>query len=36
MFYLVITAAFFLFALFGGLFSVSAVLKIDPLKAIGG
>ena len=35
-FYLVITAAFFLFALFGGLFSVSAVLKIDPLKAIGG
>ena len=36
MFYLVITAAFFLFAFFGGLFSVSAVLKIDPLKAIGG
>lgn len=36
MFYLVITAAFFLFALLGGLFSVSAVLKIDPLKAIGG
>lgn len=36
MFYLVITAAFFVFALFGGLFSVSAVLKIDPLKAIGG
>lgn len=36
MFYFVITAAFFLFALFGGLFSVSAVLKIDPLKAIGG
>ncbi|HHX18639.1 MAG TPA: hypothetical protein GX727_07250 [Clostridium sp.] len=35
MFYLVITAAFFVFALFGGLFSVSAVLKIDPLKAIG-
>ena len=36
MFYLVITGAFFLFALFGGLFSVNAVLKIDPLKAIGG
>jgi putative ABC transport system permease protein len=36
MFYFVITAAFFLFAFFGGLFSVSAVLKIDPLKAIGG
>lgn len=35
-FYLVITVAFFLFALFGALFSVSAVLKIDPLKAIGG
>ena len=35
-FYLVITGAFFLFALFGGLFSVRAVLKIDPLKAIGG
>ncbi len=35
-FYSVITGAFFLFALFGGLFSVSAVLKIDPLKAIGG
>lgn len=36
LFYLVITTAFFLFSLFGGLFSVSAVLKIDPLKAIGG
>ncbi len=36
LFYLVITAAFFIFALLGGLFSVSAVLKIDPLKAIGG
>lgn len=36
LFYLVITSAFFLFALLGGLFSVSAVLKIDPLKAIGG
>ncbi len=35
-FYLIITVAFFLFGLFGGLFSVSAVLKIDPLKAIGG
>ena len=35
-FYLIITAAFFLFALFGGLFSINAVLKIDPLKAIGG
>lgn len=36
MFYLLITAAFFLFAFLGGLFSVKAVLKIDPLKAIGG
>ncbi|CDR30896.1 acidobacterial duplicated orphan permease [Acholeplasma oculi] len=36
LFYIIITLAFFLFALFGGLFSVSAVLKIDPLKAIGG
>ena len=27
--------AFFIFALFGALFSVKAVLKIDPLKAIG-
>ncbi len=36
LFYLVITGAFFLFALLGGLFSVNAVLKIDPLKAIGG
>lgn len=36
LFYLIITAAFFLFALLGGLFSVKAVLKIDPLEAIGG
>ena len=36
MFYILITASFFVFALFGGLFSVSAVLKIDPLRAIGG
>lgn len=35
-FYLIITAAFFIFAFFGGLFSVNAVLKVDPLKAIGG
>lgn len=35
-FYLIITFAFFLFSLLGGLFSVRAVLKIDPLKAIGG
>lgn len=35
-FYVIITLAFFLFALFGALFSVKAVLKIDPLKAIGG
>lgn len=34
--YGIITAAFFLFGLFGALFSVRAVLKIDPLKAIGG
>jgi len=32
----IITVAFFLFAIFGALFSVKAVLKIDPLKAIGG
>lgn len=36
LFYTVITAAFFLFAFFGALFSVGVVLKIDPLKAIGG
>ncbi|VEU82086.1 ABC transporter permease [Acholeplasma hippikon] len=35
-FYSVITLAFFIFAIFGGLFSVKAVLKIDPLRAIGG
>jgi putative ABC transport system permease protein len=36
LFYGAITLAFFVFALVGALFSVSAVLKIDPLKAIGG
>ena len=36
LFYLVITMSFFLFSFFGALFSVNAVLKIDPLKAIGG
>lgn len=36
LFYVVITFAFFLFALFGAMFSVRVVLKIDPLKAIGG
>ncbi|WP_025724979.1 ABC transporter permease [Acholeplasma granularum] len=36
LFYGVITLAFFLFAFLGALFSVKAVLKIDPLKAIGG
>lgn len=36
LFYLIITLAFFLFALFGAMFSVRAVLKIDPLRAIGG
>lgn len=36
LFYIVITAAFFLFSVLGGLFSVKAVLNIDPLKAIGG
>ncbi len=35
LFYAVITLAFFLFAIVGGLFSVSTVVKIDPLKAIG-
>ncbi|MFA5421978.1 MAG: ABC transporter permease, partial [Bacilli bacterium] len=34
LFYAVITASFFVFAIVGGLFSVRAVLKIDPLKAI--
>lgn len=34
-FYLAITGAFFLFSILGGLFSVVAVTKIDPLKAIG-
>ena len=34
-FYAGITVAFFLFAILGGLFSVRAVLKIDPLRAIG-
>lgn len=36
LFYVIITAAFFVFALFGAMFSVRAVLKIDPLRAIGG
>lgn len=36
LFYVIITASFFIFALFGAMFSVRAVLKIDPLKAIGG
>lgn len=36
LFYLIITASFFIFAFFGAMFSVRAVLKIDPLKAIGG
>ena len=35
LFYAVITAAFFVFSAFGGLFSVRAVLKIDPRIAIG-
>lgn len=34
LFYVVITAAFIAFAIVGGLFSVRAVLKIDPLRAI--
>lgn len=36
LFYLIITLAFFIFAVFGALFSVKAVLNIDPLEAIGG
>jgi len=36
LFYGIITAAFFIFAVFGALFSVKAVLNIDPLEAIGG
>jgi putative ABC transport system permease protein len=36
LFYIIIAGAFFLFALFGAMFSVRAVLKIDPLRAIGG
>jgi len=35
LFYSLITVAFFLFAVLGGLFSVRAVLKIDPRIAIG-
>lgn len=35
LFYIGITIAFFFFSVLGGLFSVQAVLKIDPLKAIG-
>lgn len=35
LFYAGITLAFFLFSILGGLFSVKAVLKIDPLRAIG-
>ncbi len=35
LFYVVITAAFFVFSAFGGLFSVRTVLKIDPRIAIG-
>jgi len=35
LFYVGITLAFFLFSILGGLFSVKAVLKIDPLRAIG-
>lgn len=35
LFYVGITIAFFLFSILGGLFSVGAVLKIDPLRAIG-
>lgn len=34
-FYAVITGAFFIFSILGGLFSVKAVLKIDPRIAIG-
>lgn len=34
-FYLAISASFILFSIIGGLFSVTTVLKIDPLKAIG-
>ncbi|MDD4154242.1 MAG: ABC transporter permease [Bacilli bacterium] len=34
LFYVVITFAFIAFAIIGGLFSVRAVLKIDPLRAI--
>lgn len=36
LFYSIITFSFFFFSFLGGLFSVNAVLKIDPLKAIGG
>lgn len=35
LFFLGISAAFVVFAIFGALFSVRAILKIDPLKAIG-
>ncbi|HKM02366.1 MAG TPA: FtsX-like permease family protein [Bacilli bacterium] len=35
LFYIVISAGFIIFSVIGGLFSVRAVTKIDPLKAIG-
>lgn len=35
LFYLIITVLFFVFALFGALFSYRAISKIDPVKAIG-
>ncbi len=34
-FYVAITLSFFIFSVLGGLFSVSTIVKIDPLKAIG-
>ena len=35
LFYGLITLGFFIFSILGGLFSVSTIVKIDPLKAIG-
>lgn len=35
LFYIVISLGFVIFSIFGGLFSVSAIFKIDPLEAIG-
>ncbi len=35
LFYAVILLSFFVFSFLGGLFSVGAIVKVDPIKAIG-